>query len=200
MKTWFEILFLCFVGFNVNAQFVSVPYTMSTPGGNVPMYHHVYMPMHYNNSNSNPKFNFEVTLKNDSVIKFKSRILSENKKLYMVQKEGKVKRKIFPEDTKSCLVHLSSNFGLKFGMPADSCWLFKINVGPISSYSSIPSADLNDAIAIQKGAEGKIVTLNKENLEEMVSPGDEKLDKLIDKSKFAKAIEYYNDMKKSHIK
>jgi hypothetical protein len=184
----------------VNAQFISVPYTMSTPRGNVTMQHHLYMPTHYSNSNSNPKFNFEVTLKDDSVIKFKSRILSENKTLYIVQKEGKDKIKIFPEDTKSCIAHFGSNFGSKIGIPADSCWLFKINVGPINGYSSIPSTYLNNAIAIQKGEEGKIVTLNKKNLKEMVEPCDEKLDKLISKSKFAKAIEYYNDMTKSNTK
>jgi hypothetical protein len=202
MRIFFKILFLSLVGFShaAVAQFISVPYTMSTPGGNVPMYHHVYMPTHYNNGKANPKFDFEVTFKNDSVVKLRSRILSEDKKLYMEQKDGKVKKKIFPQDTKSCLARLSSTFGLKFGIPADSCWLFKINVAAINCYSSIPSTDLNDAIAIQKGNEGKIATLNKENLEEMVSPGDEKLDKLIDKGKFAKAIEYYNDMNRSRTK
>lgn len=204
MKTYFKILFLSFIAFShaATAQYISVPYTMSTPYGNVGMTQHIYMPTHYYNSSYNPEFNFEVTLKNDSVVKFKSSILAENKKLYMEQKVGKkIKKKIFPEDTKSCLARLNASFGLKFGIPADSCWLFKINVGPIIyGYSSIPSVDLNQAIAIQKGGTGKIVALNKENLREMVSPGDEKLDKLIDKSKFAKAIKYYNDINRSHTK
>ena len=204
MKIYFKILFLCIIGSNhvAQAQFISVPYTMHTPAGNVPMYQHVYLPTNYYNGNYNPEFDFEVTLKNDSLVKFKSSILAENKKLYMEQKVGKKeKKKIFPEDTKSCLARLNASYGVKFGIPADSCWLFKINFGPILyGYSSIPSVDLHEAIAIQKGAAGKIVALNKENLREIVSPGDEKLDKLIDKSKFAKAIKYYNDMNRSHNK
>jgi len=203
MKIYFKILFLCFIASCqvALAQFISVPYTMSTPAGNVPMYQHVYLPTNYYNGNYNPEFNFEVTLKNDSIVKFRSSILAENKKLYMEQKKGKVKKKIFPQDTKSCLARLNASYGVKFGIPADSCWLFKINFGPILyGYSSIPSVDLNEAIAIQKGVAGKIVALNKENLREMVSPGDEKLDKLLDKSKFAKAIKYYNDMNRSHNK
>jgi hypothetical protein len=202
MGIFFKILFLCLVAFShvAMAQFISVPYTMSTAGGNIPMHQNVYMNMGHGGGKANPKFDFEVTLKNDSVVKLRSRILPEEKRLYMEHKEGKVKKKIFPQDTKSCLARLSSTFGLKFGIPADSCWLFKINVAAINCYSSIPSPDLNDTVAIQKGDDGKIVTLNKENLEEMVSPGDEKLDKLIDKGKFAKAIEYYNDMNRSHAK
>jgi len=176
MKIYFKILFLSLVvvSHTAVAQYMNVPYTMSTPGGNIPMHQNIYMNMGHGGGKSNPKFDFEVTLKNDSIVKLRSRILPEGKKLYMEQKEGKVKKKIFPQDTKSCLARLSSTFGLKFGIAADSCWLFKINVAAINCYSSIPSADLNDAIAIQKGNEGKIVTLNKENLEEMVSPGDEK--------------------------
>ncbi len=199
MKLYFKILFISLVGFSrvALAQFISVPYRMSTPGGNIPMNQNIYMNMgHSGDRKSNPKLDFEVTLKNDSIVKLKSRMLLEGKKLYMLQKEGRVKKKIFPQDTKSCLAHLSSTFGLKFGIPADSCWFFKINTGAVICYSSIPSPDINYTVAIQKGEDGKIVALNKENLKEMIKPYDEKLGRLMDKDKFIKAIEYFNEMHK----
>jgi len=199
MRICFKILFVSLVVFShvASAQFVSVPYTMSTPGGNVPMYHHVYLPTHYNNGNSNPKFDFEVTLKNDSVVKFKSRILSENKKMYVLLKENKSKRKISPDDTKA-IVSSSSDLGRIKGLPADSCWLFKMNKGAINCYSSVPMIDIYGTIAIQEGEKGTIIELTKENLQGITGNDDDKIVKWLKKNKLIKVIEYYNE--KNRIK
>ncbi len=83
------------------AQFISVPYSMHTPYGNVPMTNRVYMPSHYNGK-SNPKFDFIITLKkNDSVVNLRSRILSQKKKLYVVWKQKKTKIRIYPNETEA---------------------------------------------------------------------------------------------------
>ncbi len=198
MKIYFRIFLISLVvlSHSAVAQFVSVPYTMHTPYGNVPMNNYVYVPTYYNNGTSNPKFEFEVTLKNDSVIKFKSRILSENKKLYILLKEKKVKRKIFPNETKY-VVGNSSTWGIMKGIAADSCWLFGVRFGAINCFTSIPIFDISYTMAIKKGDSGDIMALNKENLKNMVGPQDEKLSKLIEKGKLIKAIEYYNEKNKT---
>src|SRR5689334_21559365 len=147
MKIYFKILFFSLVAISDEAvtQFVSVPYTMHTPGGNVTMYNYVYTPTHYGNGNVNPRFDFEVTLKNDSVVKFRSRVLSENNKMYVLLKEKKSKRKILPDETKE-IYGGSSTWGRLKGLPADSCWLFKMNKAPINCYSSVPMTDINSTI------------------------------------------------------
>ncbi len=177
------------------AQFItSVPYSMSTPAGNVQLTQQVYMPTHYSNRNSNPKFDFEVTLKNDSVVKFRSRILSENKKLYIEWKEKKNVRQIFPSETKKIVTETES--GIKVGMPADSCWLFFIIDGAINCYSSIPLSDYYNTIAIQKGGAGPIIPLTQESLRAMINVEDKKVQKLIKQGWLADAIRRYNEKKK----
>jgi hypothetical protein len=190
------LIVLLFISSAASAQFVSVPYNMHTPYGNVPMHQQVYMPMNYGNGNSNPKYNFVVTLKSDSVIKFKSRIQSEKKKMYLVYKSKKGKKRISPSDTKE-IIGISFAYGPVRGLPADSCWLYKVTSGEINCYTSVPVKDISYAMAIQKGRDGEIVALNKKNLEAITGTEDEQIVKWIKREKFVKAIEYYNSGKKT---
>jgi len=192
MKTSLKILLLCFIGlYHAKGQYVSMPYSVPTPYGNVTMTQHIYMPTHYYNSNSNPKFKFVVVLKNDSVIELKSRMLSEDITMYVLYNENKSKRKIFPDETK--VIFSNSISGRIKGLPADSCWLFKVKKGAINCYSSVPMIDINSTIAIQEGDTGKIVALTKENLQGITGNDDEKIVRWLDKNKLIKVIEYYNE-------
>lgn len=96
---------------------------------------------------------------------------------------------IYPKDTK--LVSQLFNGKNITGVPADSCWLFKMVSGPISSYAEFPTDNSVYFIAIQKG-DGPILEMTKENLGEMVGD-DPKLLKLIDKGKLVKAVWKYNN-------
>lgn len=193
MKIYFKILFFSvLMSQQALAQFVSVPYTMRTPAGNMGMTQHIYMPTHYGNGNSNPKFDFEVMLKNDSVVRLRSRVMSENKKMYVLLKSKKIKRKIFPGETKEMYGYSLSAQRLK-GIVTDSCWLFKIHTGAINCYSSLPLLDISSTIAIQRGEESAIVALTKDNLKEMVGTEDEKTAKWLKSNKLTKVIEYYNE-------
>lgn len=69
-----------------HAQFVSVPYSMHTPGGNVTMYNHVYMPTHYYGGQGSPKFKFIVTLTDGTELRFKSKMNVEKKKMFITDK------------------------------------------------------------------------------------------------------------------
>lgn len=188
--------FMMMLGNTIMAQYSYVPQTIRTPYGNVTTQHAIYTPMHYGNYGQiNPKFDFTVVLKSDSVINFRSRVEAEDKKMFVLQKEKKLKRKIFPNDTKE-IYGYSSTWGRMKGIPADSCWLFKTYKGAINSYSTLPMKDQNAVIAIQHGDDGEIVALSKKALEAITGTEDEKIVKWLIKNKFGKVIDYYNDQRK----
>jgi hypothetical protein len=179
------------------AQMMPMSTTFSTPRGNIQTTTWVPGPrMYYGNTTANPKFDFTVVLKSDSVITLRSRMEAEDKKMYVLQKVNKAKRKIFPNETKEVSGY-SDSWGRMRGIPADSCWLFKIAKGPINCYSSLPMKDINTAIAIQKGEDGEIVALSKKNLEAITGSEDEKIKKWLEKEKFVKVIKYYNKLNKT---
>ncbi len=189
MKT-IQILAFVVLSRGLFAQYIYVPETISTPYGNVTTQRAVYMPMNY--GTTNPKFDFTVVLKSDSVINLKSRIESDEKKMYVIHKEKKEKRKIFPNDTRE-IYGYSSLYGRIKGTPADSCWLFKAYTGAINSYLSLPMKDYNLVIAIQKGDGGEIVQLNKKNVEAITGREDPKIAKWLDKNKLIRILMYYNE-------
>jgi hypothetical protein len=182
------------------ARYIYVPQTIHTPYGNATIQQPMYMfrPTYYNYGNvaSNPKFDFTVVLKNDSVITLRSRMEVADKKMYVLQKAKKIKRKIFPSETKD-ISGYSDSWGRLKGIPADSCWLFKITKGPINCYSSLPMRDITASIAIQKGEDGEIVALSKKNLEVITGTEDEKIKKWLEKDKLTKVIQYYNEVNKT---
>ncbi len=97
---------------------------------------------------------------------------------------------IRPVDTKMIVTMLYRTNERMEGIPADSCWLFKIVKGPINGYSPFAEKDAY-LIAIQK-EDGPIVPLNKKNLVELVGTTDPKINKLIEKDDFQKAITTFN--------
>jgi hypothetical protein len=116
--------------------------------------------------------------------------------MYIVYKDQwKDEIKVYPSDTKS-LSAQEGMTGIMYGMPADSCWLFRVVKGPIVGYSSIPSTDVNSVIAIQKGTDQEIISLTKQHLTEMVSDlTDEKINKWLEKGHLTKVIGRYNKLK-----
>jgi hypothetical protein len=195
-----KILLLSIVllsSFFAEAQFTPVPMTMNTPMGPIHTTHYIYMPYRYGGiSNYNPKYKFTVQLKNDSLFTCKSRMESANKRMYIVYKDQwKDEIKVYPSDTKS-LSAQEGMTGIMYGMPADSCWLFRVVKGPIVGYSSIPSTDVNSVIAIQKGTDQEIISLTRQHLTEMVSDlTDEKINKWLEKGHLTKVIGRYNKLK-----
>ncbi len=190
MRSIAPILILVLIKLTVVAQFVSVPMNINTPHGVVHNSYMVYTPQHYNGNNS-PRYHIKAKLNNDSTISFKSKLLAENKKMFVELKTKTEKTKVFPADTKIFECTYVGQ-GTLLGVPADSCWLFPFWKGRIKTYSSIPFGPTNSVIAIQKDTLS-IVAMTKENLLEMVKgENDEKLTRLIEKKKFIKAIERYN--------
>lgn len=188
----FMMIVLC------NGQFYSPPTTMRTPYGNVTTPGH-YMPMYYGSYQLPTVFKrakLTLVLKNDSVLNIQAKFDAREKQntITFKGKKGMADKVYKPADTKSITRLFSSGELPMKGIPADSCWLFKVVVGKINGYSNVPMHSEASVIAIQEG-EGTIVILTKDNLLAMMPERNEKLDKLIGKKKFIEAIKLYNNPK-----
>ena len=177
------------------AQVTSVPTTIHTPYGNVTHTNYVPAPRYYYGSYGKEKIShkylFTVVLKkNDSTFTVKARIDHASNNHYIIVKAGKRNDKIVPSDTK--MIYRIDFQGTRlYGLPADSCWLFKSQPGKINSYSFLAEKGMDYVIAIQNGDEGSIVPLTKENLLEMVGDNSWTL-KLIDQGRLVKAVQTFN--------
>ncbi|NOS94652.1 MAG: hypothetical protein HOP30_22300 [Cyclobacteriaceae bacterium] len=189
-----QIIVLVALSNGLFAQMHYVPQTFSTPYGNITTHQAIYTPMYYGNYGgpANSKFELIVILKNDSIFTFKSRFEAENKKMFVLQKQKKIKRKIFPSETKEIIAY-SKLYGRMKGIPADSCWYFKVTSGALNSFACIPVTDRTMAAAIQLGNDGPIIPLTKKNLEEITGSEDPKIVKWLKQNKFSKIIDYYNE-------
>ncbi len=194
MKLTTLLLFL-FLTISLTMAQVNIT-TIRTPYGNANVYTH--RPQYYNYYGSSsgqvirPKHKFYVEMKDgrqllvhnimnyyDSIAKLELKTKSDSTII------------IKPSDTKLIVTMVYRTNERLEGIPADSCWLFKIVKGKINGYS--PFAEKDDfVIAIQKGDEGKIVPLNPSNLIEMVGTDDPKINKLVEKKKLVNAIRTFN--------
>jgi hypothetical protein len=173
---------------------IPVTSTIRTPYGNVP--HTYYVPgprMYYGEPNISAKYQFHITLNNDSTFMARTMInLPKEKENHSITIKSKKERTtLYPADTKS--ISRTTSDGMRLvGIPADSCWLFKTSKGKINSYSFVAEPGMDYVIAIQNGNDGPIVPLTKDNLLAITGTENEKVAKLIEKGKLIKAIEFYN--------
>lgn len=123
----------------------------------------------------------------------KTRINIDGKPQSMTVKLNKKKQKLVPADTRE--VYRLQGSGEKIvGIPADSCWLFKVVKGPITGYSNLAEEGYSYVIAIQVTPKGPIVPFTLDNLKAMIGPTDDKeLKKMLDKKWTLKALKYVND-------
>ena len=174
------------------AQVMHVPTTIQTPYGNVSHSYPVGSPhYYYGHGNISPKYRFTVVLVDDSTFTAKTRIdySSDTHSLTIKGPRGQ-KQKIYPFYTKT-IFRVDENGRKIFGIPTDSCWLFKSQPGKINAYSFLAERGMLYVIAIQEGNHGPIVPLTKDNLLPMVGT-DPKILKLIEKGKLTKAVAEFN--------
>ncbi len=183
MKVKFLILifsaFLCNI---IYAQVFTIPHTtyINTPYGNIPIttYSYVNFPnFYFRNSDYNPnkKYEFKVTLLNDSVLTFKSAIhLNENEHYLILKNAVLDKRKIYVHDTKE----ISAQFQeYEFvGSLNDSCWLFRANDDSIYLYSMLPEDEPSYfTFMSRRGVPNTIQAITQENVEQLVKDDKELL-------------------------
>ena len=176
----------------VSAQFGPSYSTVRTPYGNVTTMTYNYTPRTYGNTGASQKYNFTVVLNSDSTISAKTKIDVKEKQNKLIIKTPSGKQDILPKDTKE-LFRINTAGKKVTGIPADSCWLFKIIYGKINSYSNLSDALAFGSIAVQKGDDAPIVPLTKKNVEDMLSDSNsEKVKKQVKKGNMIAAIIEYN--------
>jgi hypothetical protein len=178
-------------------QGFSPPMTIRTPYGNVTTPGTYRPPLYYGNGQVQTVFKrakLMVQLKSDSTFtvqaKFDSR--ADSSTITIKDKKGGVNKVIRPTDTNGITRIFQPGIAEMPGIPADSCWLFKVISGKINCYSNVPMESEASIIAIQEG-KGAIVKLTKDNLLMMMPERNEKLEKLIKKEKWIEAIRIFNN-------
>lgn len=194
---------LSWVAVESSAQTIMVPHTrvINTPYGKVnqttwintgqPYYYFgqknaIVFPLNY-------KGNFTVVTASDSVFTDKvNLILDDSINTAVVERRSKKGGDIVFKPAETKQLQQVFNGKMYTGIPADTCWLFKVIPGNINSYAPFPTDSGDFVIAVQKG-DGPIVPMTKENLYEMID--DPKLRKAIDKGKLYHAVWKYNGSK-----
>ena len=141
-------------------------------------------------ANLNRVYEFNVVLQNDSTLKTKSKILFDNQGRNYISAKMLADKNIYPSETKYLYKKGTDGTSLK-GVAADSCWLFLSNRGKINSYSNIPERGMDFIVAIQQGANGPILPLNRDNLIALVA-NDSKALALAQQNDLVSAIVQYN--------
>lgn len=139
-----------------------VPYRWELTGGN----------SYYNDwggqADISKIFTCRVILNNDSIFVRSLKIELDSATHYIDISSGKKNKILVPTATKS-ISRVINKDKLMVGIPADTCWLFKITTGKINAYSFLPRNNPQHTIAIQQG-DGPILPLNAENFLSMVNP------------------------------
>lgn len=180
------------------AQYVPMNTRINTPYGPATIKTYQYVPnnqnYNYNYGTLNLRQNFSITLKNDSIIDAKAKIVYDQINWVKGRNNG-VKFAVKPSETKEINVINLAGRPMK-GIPTDSCWLFLTTPGKINLYSQKPVENDLAPSALQL-EDGEIMVLNKANLLAMVSGNSNpKIDKLIDKGRLQEAIYEFNTLQK----
>lgn len=194
---FYILTFASVIAIGCYAQFGSVPMnqTIRTPYGNQTITTYQHMPMYYyGNRQASVKHTFTIVLSGDSSVTTNTKINISEKQHTMRVKTPVGKRTLFPSNTQE--IYRITAMGKKLtGIPADSCWLFKVASGAINSYSHLAEEGYVYVIAIQNGNDAPIVPITRKNLEAILGETiDPKVKKLIDKNNLTSAIERYNKL------
>lgn len=133
---------------------------------------------------------FNVALRNEKVVKAYTRIDVKTVPHSVTIALGSEVKTLKPSDTH--LVSLLKDDGDEtIGIPADTCWLFKMAQGALNIYTYLPYPDWSMVVALQKGDNGDIVRITAETLKTMIADNPKAL-QLFNLNKWRLAIEAYN--------
>jgi hypothetical protein len=139
------------------------------------------------------KKTFKITLKDDSVISFKSQVFADSIHfLQFVYRKDTVR--LYPADTKKLSMYDPEIGATLNGIPVDTCWLFKSSVGTrVNFYSNIPDFGTQNVIAFQEGS-GLIQALTRKNVELFFARrGTKEMKDLARQGQLMQALVQYNN-------
>lgn len=195
----FNLLLCIFIAFflgsiaDIKAQFAPSSMRINTPYGprTIQTYQHSPM-MYYRGGSGNPsiKYEFTVVLTNDSIVKDKGRINIHDSVHSITFKEKGTKQTYKPSETKE-LFRITPD-GMKMsGMPNDTCWLFRTEVGRVDLFSCIAEPKTDMITAMQVGSDTPVEKLDKQRVIDLVKKYPRLL-KFAEKGKLVKALRGYN--------
>ena len=133
---------------------------------------------------------FNVALLNETIVKSYTRIDTRTVPHAVTIMQGGQTQRLTPSQTH--LISLLKDDGDEaIGIPADTCWLFKMAEGKLNVYTYLPYPEWSMVIALQKGDDGKIVRITAETLRAMIAD-NVKAVHLFNLNKWRLAIEAYN--------
>jgi hypothetical protein len=133
---------------------------------------------------------FNVALKNETIVKAYTRIDTRATPHSVTISLGDEIKQLTPAQTH--LVSLLKDDGEEaIGIPADTCWLFKMARGTLNIYTYLPYPDWSMVVALQKGDNGDIMRITAETLKSMIADNPKAL-QLFNLNKWRLAIEAYN--------
>lgn len=189
------LLFVLLLALSAHAQFGAMPRTSTirTPYGNQTITTYQQTPMYYyGHRQASVKHKFTIMFKGDSSLTANTRIDISDKQHTLRIKTAAGKKTVLPSNTKE-LYRVTATGKKLTGIPADTCWLFKVAEGRINGYSHLAEEGYEYVIAIQDGSDSPIIPLTRKNLEVMTGEtSDSKLKKLIDKNNLTAAVALYN--------
>ena len=133
---------------------------------------------------------FNIALLNETIVKSYTRIDTRSVPHSVTIALGEQVQRLTP--TQTHLVSLLKDDGDEaIGIPADTCWLFKMAKGALNIYTYLPYPDWSMVVALQKGDDGTIVRITAETLKDMIADNPQAL-QLFNLNKWRLAIEAYN--------
>lgn len=138
---------------------------------------------------------FYVIMKNGKSYTVRTRIDITSSEHFIEANQEELPKIVKPSDTRTLSRVVDDGRHQILGIPADSCWLFKIIPGQISAYYFLAEEKKNEFVTAVQKADGPIVPFSPQILMDMVG-GDPALVKLVNRQKFVQAIKAYNDKNK----
>lgn len=136
---------------------------------------------------------YDIALPGDSLVRAYTRVDIKTVPHSITVRIGRVSRRLTPPETQF-IVKIGDNNQEYIGLPADSCWMFRMISGEINVYHFLPFNQWEFAVAIQKGQDAPIQKITPDLIKFLISD-DQKAMQFFEDGKHETAIRVYNGEK-----
>lgn len=150
-------------------------------------------PFVFKNKATRIKSYYNIALLEDSLVNAYTRVDTKSIPHSITARVEKLTRKFTPRDTQF-IVRIGDNSHEYIGLPADSCWMFRMISGKINVYHFLPFNQWEFAVAIQKGQDAQIQKINPDLIKLLIAD-DPKATQFFEDGDYETAIRVYNGEK-----
>jgi hypothetical protein len=135
---------------------------------------------------------YNIALLEDSLVNAYTRVDTKSIPHSITARVGKLTRKFTPRDTQF-IVRIGDFSEEYIGLPADSCWMFKMIKGNINVYYFLPFNEWKFAVAIQKNDDGPIQKITSDLIKSLISDAPKAI-QFFEANRHLEAILVYNGL------